>query len=221
VDKGAAGTGVPSNDYDAQVRSSPVDVGADEVVAGVTPPPPVKPVLGLLDNFNRNGVLNLGNNWQSLLLNINSNQANGLGFGSGYWNGIGAVFGAKQAAAFTFTNTPQNNTSLFLKGSGGFGLGNYASAIRVRLSGANVLVETTANAVAYTVVATLPATFVSGDTLTAQVNASGRVDVWKTTAANVTTHLGTGQTTFTGTGRIGMQLPNGARVDNFAGGTVP
>jgi hypothetical protein len=53
--------------------------------------------------------------------------------------------------------------------------------------------------------------------------------VWKTTAAAVTTFVGsiaiptTGAgawTQGTGGGRIGIMLPTNARVDNFSGGTV-
>ncbi|MGZ6991155.1 MAG: hypothetical protein ACXVKJ_08575, partial [Ilumatobacteraceae bacterium] len=70
-------------------------------------------------------------------------------------------------------------------------------------------------------------TFANGDSMSAVANANGSVDVWQTTAANVTTYLGRSATppvstgtTFTGGGRVGMQVANGGRVDNFAGGTV-
>jgi hypothetical protein len=69
---------------------------------------------------------------------------------------------------------------------------------------------------------------VTGDTLTAMVDATGLVTVWRTTAANVTTFIGavqlptTGANAFTtGAGRVGIQVPTNGRVDNFAGGTVP
>jgi predicted phage gp36 major capsid-like protein len=69
---------------------------------------------------------------------------------------------------------------------------------------------------------TFAATFATGDTLTAMVDASGVAYVWKT-SGTTDTLLGSIATTatFAGTGRIGMQLPVNARVDNFAGGTVP
>ncbi len=63
----------------------------------------------------------------------------------------------------------------------------------------------------------------SGDTLTAVANPDGSVDVWVN--ANYVGHSGT--STYTGTGRIGIQLVSGfgnanrARIDNFRGGTVP
>jgi hypothetical protein len=69
--------------------------------------------------------------------------------------------------------------------------------------------------------------FVTGDTLTAVVDQTGVVYLWKTTAANVTTAIGnatpvaSGTLWSTGGGRIGVQLPNGARIDNFRGGDVP
>ena len=67
-------------------------------------------------------------------------------------------------------------------------------------------------------------TFATGDTLTAVANADGSVDVWQTTAANVTTYVGhsAADAAFTGGGRIGMRLRTGTSdVDNFSGGNVP
>jgi hypothetical protein len=86
-----------------------------------------------------------------------------------------------------------------------------------------VIVETTTNTGgSFTTRGTFAATFANGDTLTAVANADGSVDVWKTTLANVTTYVGRSSAvaTFVGTGRIGIQLPSGARIDNFSGGTV-
>jgi large repetitive protein len=193
--------------------------------------PLAKPTLALLDNFDRANANTLGANWQQLVaaansgIRVNTNQAFctgllcALGAGS-YWNGAAATFGAKQGAAFTFANTTLSNTGLYLKASGTFNaLGFYPSAIRVRYSGTNVIVETTTNGTSFTSAGTIAATFASGDTLTAMADATGLVYVWKTSGAT-TTLLGTAQTTFTGTGRIGMALPSGGRVDNFAGGTV-
>jgi hypothetical protein len=83
----------------------------------------------------------------------------------------------------------------------------------------------------YTTIGTLTGTtFVNGDTITAvldgtNVNAAPTVYVWRTTAANVTTFVGAVQISpnslWQGGGLIGVRLPSGARVDNFAGGTVP
>jgi uncharacterized repeat protein (TIGR01451 family) len=186
-----------------------------------------KPALTVLDNFNRGNANTLGGNWNQLTafgvasIRVNNQQASDLlTAGAAYWNGTGSTFAAKQAAAFTFANTTLNNDGLVLKASGGTNEVpvNY---VRVRYSGTAVVVQTTTTAgVAYTDPASLPATFANGDTLSAMVDANGTVLVWKTTGAT-TTLVGYVASTFTGTGRIGMQLPNGARVDNFAGGTVP
>jgi hypothetical protein len=89
------------------------------------------------------------------------------------------------------------------------------------LGGRVVVASTTTAGVLFTTLATLPATFANGDTLTAAVNGSGNVFVWKT-SGSVTTYLGATPAAagFTGTGRIGMLMPNGGAIDNFAGGTV-
>ena len=66
----------------------------------------------------------------------------------------------------------------------------------------------------------------SGDTLTAMVDQTGLVSIWKTSGGS-STLLGTRQLPnvaawTTGGGRIGVQMPGlGARIDNFAGGNVP
>jgi hypothetical protein len=72
----------------------------------------------------------------------------------------------------------------------------------------------------------LAGSYANGDTLTALVDATGTVYVWKTSGAS-TTYLGSVALPnvavwTTGSGRIGMQLPvAGVRGDNFAGGNVP
>jgi FtsP/CotA-like multicopper oxidase with cupredoxin domain len=194
------------------------------------PPPPAYPTLTVLDNFNRTNTTNMGNNWQQLSvpllgigIRVNSNQANTVLGGNAYWNAGNAEFGLTQYAAFTFANNTLNNAALYLKAAGTYNvLGFYTNAIRVRYTttgGAQVIVETTTNGLAYSPVVALPATFANGNTLTAMVEASGRVTVWKT-AGGPPTVLGTANTTFTGSGRVGISLPTGARVDNFAGGSV-
>jgi len=95
----------------------------------------------------------------------------------------------------------------------------------VQYSGGQVTVATTTNyGAVWTTQGTLAGTFANGDTLTAEVDATGTVLVWKTTAGNVTTYLGAvsaaSQAFTTGTGSIGMNLSNGSRVDNFAGGSL-
>lgn len=206
---------------------------------GVTPPPAF-PTLAVLDNFNRANANTLGGNWQQLTANFgflggvqagirtNSNQAfcanSGLAatlcFAGANAFRTGAL-GASQAAAFTFSNTTVNNASLYLKATGTFTLGQFPSSIRARYSTANggqVEVATTVNGLTFTTAGTLPGAFANGDTLTVMADATGTVYVWKTSGA-ITTLLGSAPTTFTGAGQIGIYLPPGGRVDNFAGGT--
>ena len=242
VKAGTTGTSVPSKDYDGATRVSPVDVGADEAVAAVVTPPSM-PTPTTLDDFNRSNsnTLNNGTNWQQLVafgasgVRVNNSQAfctnSGLSAllcaagANAYWSGTangGPVFGTKQAAAFTFSNTTLNGTSLVLKASGTYNalLGYYPNVIRVRYSNGSVIVETATNGLVFNAAGTLTGAFASGDRLTALVDATGLVSVWKTAGAT-STLMGSAQTSYTGNGRIGMYLPPGARVDNFAGGTVP
>jgi len=187
------------------------------------------PSLTLLDNFNRGNSNGLGTNWSqpnsNIRLNNNNAQENTNGTtGFAYWNGTtggGPTYGAKQGAAYTMVNgtivSGANGDSLILKATGGTATAP-ANYIRVRLTATTVVVETTANSgSSFTNRGTLTATFGNGNTLTAVANADGSVDVWQNA-----TYIGrvTG-TTFTGTGRIGMQLIYQSRVDNFSGGTLP
>ena len=117
-----------------------------------------------------------------------------------------------------------------LKTSGGTNSlnGLQANFIQVNYSGGAVTVATTTNGnnvpVNYTLRGIFAASFASGDTLSAVAYADGTVNVYKTSGAT-TTEIGSvtipGAGFWTGTGRIGIQLPGGARIDNFAGGTVP
>jgi hypothetical protein len=90
--------------------------------------------------------------------------------------------------------------------------------------GGTITIATTANGTTFATVATLTSfgNFANGDTLTAVVDATGAVNVWKT-HLGVTTSINSSpvSTLFTGTGRIGMQLGALSAVDNFAGATVP
>jgi hypothetical protein len=198
-------------------------------------------VLTLRDNFNRANANTLGSNWSqatllgSASIRVNSNQAFAALLGSAVWNGTGNVFGSKQGAAFTFANAPVNgliDSGLILKASGG-SAPNPANFVRVTYQSNTVTVSTTTNGNAFlptfTLRGTFPATFASGDTLTALADATGTVFVWKTTGATTTFVGGTAIPTSgagawtqgTGGGRIGVQLPTGGRVDNFSGATVP
>ncbi|HOZ62752.1 MAG TPA: hypothetical protein PK497_00005, partial [Burkholderiaceae bacterium] len=203
---------------------------------GVTPPPTL-PTLALLDNFNRTNANTLGANWQQYTFNygflggvqagirVNGNQAFCTNSGIAFLNcALGAnayrtpALGVSQAAALTFS-TVSNNTSLLLKATGTLSaLGVYPNVIRVRYNGGQVFVETTANGATFTSAGTLPGTFAVNDILTAMADATGTVYVWKTSGL-VSTLLGSAPTSFTGSGQIGLYLPPGARVDNFAGGT--
>jgi hypothetical protein len=215
------------------VTGSPVVLGGTAVAAQTFP------TLTVLDNFNRPNANTLGANWsQATLLglaairifdttpgNTSTGLANANSAGNAYWNVPAAGFGARQAAAFTIANGTLNGDGVILKASGTVTLGVAQNFIRVRATGTQVIVETSTNTgVTVTPQATLTGTFASGDTLTAMVDAGGVVYVWKTTGAT-TTFIGGAQlpsaATWTGTGRIGMQLPVNARVDGFAGGTVP
>lgn len=198
-----------------------------------------RPTLAVLDNFNRGNFTTLGANWvqggQVLgvgfsALQLNNNTALGSSAGVAAWNPTTGtqVFGASQAAAVTLT-TNANAPALLLKVGGSLNLltGVYANSIRVQYSSGpgNVIVATTTNGGTYTTAGTLTGTtFAAGDTLTALVDGTGTVFVWKTTAANVTSYVGsvTVTPTFaTGTGRIGISLGASGRVDNFAGGNAP
>ncbi|MGA8891256.1 MAG: IPT/TIG domain-containing protein [Anaeromyxobacteraceae bacterium] len=244
-----SGISAPTLDIDGQQRPSSTgfDIGADE--EGASFPTGgggggggtggggslALPALGLLDAFNRANASTLGASWNQGTLfglasiRVNANQAQAVLAGSASW---AASFGAKQGAAFTFASTPATGASLLLKVANGAGSStNPASYVRVQYQtngGGRVLVQTTTSGSnvfpTFTTTGTLPSgTFTSGDTLSAIANVDGSVDVWRTTAANVTTYLGrtTAAPAFTGAGRIGIQLPTGSRVDNFGGGTVP
>ena len=243
VDLGAAsksGVNAPAQDFDGDWRTSGTaqDAGADELPGGLPPATAALPTLAVLDNFNRGNAntLNNGANWSQIVLfgqssiRVNTNQAFTALVGWAMWNAPVAGFGAKQGAAFTFANAPVSSggvrNSLLLKASGG-SANTPANYIRVGYDPAagNVTVDTTTNAGgSYTNHATFTGTFASGDTLTALADATGTVTVWKTSGAT-TTQLGSstipGPGFWTGAGRIGILLPTNARIDNFAGGTVP
>lgn len=194
------------------------------------------PTLPVLDNFNRTNANTLGGSWSQVVafgnaaIRVNSNQAYAALAGWAMWNGSGNVFGAKQGAAFTFASTPTNGSFLVMKASGGSS-NTPANYLRVFYNGSSVTVGTTTNSGGtVTTRATFSETFAIGDTLSAVADATGNVYVWKTTAAAVTTFVGSVAIPTSGTGawtqgtaggRIGLMLPTTARVDNFSGGTLP
>jgi hypothetical protein len=212
--------------------------GSPVALSGTGTAAPTKPTLAVLDNFNRANATTLGSNWTqgvvlgSAAIQVNSNQAFCatipcfLG-GNASWNVPSGGFGAKQAAAFTFVNTSVNNDALMLAGTGATTLGLRTNFVRVRYNAGQVIVETSTNTgVTYSAIGTLPGAFTNGDTITALIDpVTATVYVWKTTPANITTFIGPVQlpmnALWTGGGTIGMQMVAGARVDNFAGSTVP
>jgi hypothetical protein len=197
---------------------------------------PAIPSLTTLDSFTRANANNLGSNWNQAStgtdvdLRVNSNQvfANQTeDGGQAIWNV--SMFGAKQAAAFTFANTTLNNSALILKATGA-SITSPTNFIRVRYEQGSTRVRvaiTTNGGSTYATGGDINGiTFASGDTMTAMVDSTGMVYVWKTSGAT-TTLLGNVQLPnnalwTTGSGRIGIKLQStGARVDNFGGGTVP
>src|SRR5262249_20303997 len=148
-----------------------------------------------------------------------------------YWAGTGNPFGARQAAAFTFASAPTNNTGLVLKATGGTATAP-TSYVRVRYTtaaGGTITIATTTNGTTFTTApgGTLTGfgNLANGDTLTAMVDATGVVNVWKT-SGGVVTFIGTANLPSvpawtTGGGRIGMLPGAASALDNFAGGNVP
>ncbi len=174
----------------------------------------------------------------------NANQANNNSGATSQaiFNGTGNLFGADQGAAYTFVQNAgspgsvPSGASLILKASGGTSVGCSPSGatcfpanfIRVRFntgSGGQVIVETTTNGgISYTFRASFPATFAANDMFSATASAGGTIRVYKTTGAT-TTRIGSvtiaGAGFWTGTGQVGIQLPNNARVDNFSAANLP
>ena len=202
------------------------------------------PTIGLLDNFNRanSATLNNGTNWSQAVvfanagIRVNTNQAfcaPGLTallcLVPAVWNAPAAGFAARQGAALTFASTPTTGTALVLKAGTGTTPTNYLRVRYSSASGGQVVVETTTTGTAFTTQATFPGSFAVGDVLSAIALADGTVVAYRTSGAT-TTQLGamtvatsgTGSwAPATGSGRVGMQLPSGARLDNFSGGTLP
>ena len=195
--------------------------------------PTTLPNLSLLDDFNRANAATLGTNWgQAGAIGISSFQAltgsaNVLNIRQAVWGAN--TFGAKQGVALTFAVNPPNNAGVMLKANGGAtATPNSFVRVQYETTGAGrVTVSTCLLAgILCTTQGTITtgASFASGDTLTASVDATGLARVWKNA-----THLGmvqlptTGANSWTtGGGRIGMRFStNGTSVDNFSGGTLP
>ena len=198
------------------------------------------PSLALRDSFNRANANTLGGNWKqptssgTAAIRVYSNKAYCTGSpcsspGWAYWYIPSGGFGNRQGASFIFGNTPLNGTSLVLKATGGTTT-NRQNFIRVMFKNNQVIVATTTNSgSSYTTRATFSGTLVSGDVLSATAYADGTVNVYKT-SGTTKTELGSvviptsGSGSWsqgTGGGWIGIQMPSGARIDNFAGGNLP
>jgi LmbE family N-acetylglucosaminyl deacetylase len=196
------------------------------------------PVLTLVlrDDFNRANANNLGANWQQVstngvsVLRVDSNQATANLRNSTGYAYSNVIVGATQAARLTFANSTVNNTALFLKASGALGSssGQLQNAIRVRYNDGNIRVSTTINGNSnqpnYTNVGSSISTgssLVNGNSLMAAVDNAGIVWVWKVVGNSITLLTPTGVQLpnsalwTTGVGKVGMRLPDGARVDNF------
>jgi hypothetical protein len=217
----------------AIVSGSPVGLSG----TGLTPP--AKPALTVLDNFNRANANTLGASWTqataggSAAIRIvdvtpgdtTTGVANANSAGNATWNTAYGTATGRAAAAFTISNATLSGDALILDGTGGFLFGAQASYIRVRYtSGTGVTVAAcTFFGFSCPTAATFPASFANGDTITAMVDVTGTVYVWKT-SGGTDTFLGLIQLPsgpWTTGGRIGILLPSTARIDNFAGGTVP
>ena len=236
---GAAATGSLVNTATITAPAGTIDTSAANNSATDTDTiVPAIPTLPILDTFNRANANTLGGNWSQVTIGgsagirVNANQAFCINTGllciipgQAIWNVPATGFGNRQGAAFTFANAPVNGTSLYLKATGG-SASLPTSFIRVMVTGTTVVVATTTTAgLTFTTRATFTGvTFASGDVLTATALNTGVVTVYRTAGATVT-QVGTvtipGAGFWTGTGRIGIRLPSGARIDNFAGGTVP
>jgi len=195
------------------------------------------PSLALVDTFNRTNENTLGGNWKQPVssgkaaIRVNGNRAysNSSSSDWAYWNIPSGGFGNRQGASFSFGNAPVNGTSLVLKATGG-STTKRQYFVRVQYKSNQVIVSTTTNSgSSYTTRATFNGTFATGDRLSATAYADGTVNVYKTSGATTTelgsvviSTSGSGSWAYgTGGGRIGILMPSGARVDNFAGGTLP
>jgi hypothetical protein len=222
-----ASVNIASNDPESPTKGVTV---SGTGVAVVVPPVPT----AVVDTFNRANANNLGAGWQQTsiagiaALRVNTNQALALITGSAYFN-TPAPGGATQGAGFTYANTTVNNSAVYLKATGALGpvSGQLTNAVRVLYNAGNVTVATTTNGNAtvptYTAAGTVTTggALVNGNSLRAVVDNSGKVWVWKVVGVTTTLLTPSGVQLpnvalwTTGTGKTGMLLPTGARVDNF------
>jgi hypothetical protein len=158
---------------------------------------------------------------------VNSQQASAALLGSAFWT---SSFGAKQAAAMSFPGTPSNGAALLLKAGGNYlaFLGTYSNYVRVRYNNGAILVDTTTNGgLSFASLSTINGSvaLAGGDTLLAQCDAGGTVSVWQVRGGSAVflgaATLPVGSPALAAGGQIGVILPLGGRIDDFAGGTVP
>jgi uncharacterized repeat protein (TIGR01451 family) len=190
------------------------------------------PTLALLDNFNRANANNLGASWSqetgtNKRLRVGNNQAFANSTGTATWNVPAAGFGTTQGASYTFVQSgtspsaPISGSWLYLKASGGATLDLPANFIRVQYqttSGGRIQVQSVVGSTVTTLATYATGPFAFGDTLTAVANATGTVDVWRNATFVGRTNAAAA---FTGSGRIGIRLPSGSRIDDFRGQTLP
>jgi hypothetical protein len=159
-------------------------------------------------------------------LRLSARQASANSTGNAFWS---AAQGASQYGGFTVANTTFVGDAIVLKSSGGVTVVPQ-NFVRVRVATGNgtcappivspcVVVESTTNfGINFTTLATLTGAVANGSTLVARIDNTGHVDVWLET-----TWLGSaeaGASFDDETGRIGVQMPTGARIDNFVGGAA-
>jgi Ca2+-binding RTX toxin-like protein len=221
------GTGTTGGAVTVAPRVAVAPVAAPSVTAPSAP-------ASIADSFNRADTNSLGSNWKQMTvqgqvaLQVSANRATTAAnsSGSAYFKTAG---GSAQAAGFTFANAPVNNSGLYLKATGPIGVQSrqMRNAVRVLYNNGSVAISITTNGNTaspnYTTVgsATTGGALVRGNSLLAAVDSTGKVWVWKVvgnTSILLTpsgVQLPNNALWTTGGGKVGMRLPNGAKVDDF------
>lgn len=143
--------------------------------------------------------------------------------GRAYLRGNNGVYAARQGASIQIVDAPTAGNppvSLVMKATGGQQQSNPTNYLRVSVTPSGVNVATTTDAGAtFQQWGTIPATFAAGDTLAAVADQFGNVHVYRgTTYLGTVTIALTGAISWplaTGGGRIGIQMPQGQRLDNL------
>jgi hypothetical protein len=235
----------PGSDIDDGIRTATPDIGADELAA-VKPGPPalLTSPSSLLDAFNRITSNSLGSNWSGNGYRINAPTLPtgvAFGFSSGIqtWNGTNSNFGANQFAEFTVKALPNLATTSFglvLKSNGSVGSQRFIE-VRYNQPGNIVVGYSTAGlapANFHPVGDPIPIALAINQTLSAQVDATGTVEVFRngTSIGSRTlpvTLTGWSNANNTNGGRIGIRYiaANASttstvmtKVDDFGGGSL-